>query len=69
VLIPYFRKKTREEERYAAERPLWEKVVEVWNRSYYCFRDDIVFDPKTGGGACRPKDMKEFLYTGTGMLL
>jgi len=69
VLIPYFRKKTREEERYAAERSLWEKVVEVWNRSYYCFRDDIVFDPKTGGGACRPKDMKEFLYTGTGMLL
>ncbi|HMN14248.1 MAG TPA: hypothetical protein PKD55_18180 [Bellilinea sp.] len=34
-----------------------------WAGLYYCFRDDIVFDPETGEW-CHPADLHEFLYAG-----
>lgn len=35
------------EDRLAA----WTRATEKWNRTYYCFRDDIVFDPESGDSA------------------
>ena len=31
--------------------PLWESQMEIWNRLYYCSRDDCVFDPLSGESA------------------
>lgn len=42
--------------------PDWEQAVMRWNRVYYCFRDDLVFDPATGE-ACRLDDFYAFLYS------
>lgn len=33
--------------RYTRELPIWQAMMEVWNRLYYCTRDDVVFDPAT----------------------
>ena len=27
------------------QRPIWDRKMEVWNRLYYCARDDCAFDP------------------------
>ncbi|GAB4574703.1 MAG: hypothetical protein Kow0077_22600 [Anaerolineae bacterium] len=47
-----------------AERVLWEHAMDRWAGLYYCFRDDIVFDPETGEW-CHPADLHEFLYAGS----
>ncbi|MHB8278484.1 MAG: zinc ribbon domain-containing protein [Candidatus Humimicrobiaceae bacterium] len=36
--------KTKETKEYL---PIYEKAMLRWNKLYYCFRDDIVFDPET----------------------
>mgnify|MGYP001205155006 CR=1 FL=1 len=54
---------SKEKERLAAERALWEQAMSRWAGLYYCFRDDIVFDPETGEW-CHPADLHEFLYAG-----
>jgi hypothetical protein len=36
--------KTKEIKEYI---PIYEKAIVRWNKLYYCFRDDIVFDPET----------------------
>lgn len=54
---------SKEKERLAAERVLWEQAMARWAGLYYCFRDDIVFDPETGEW-CHPADLHEFLYAG-----
>ncbi|MGB6882371.1 MAG: hypothetical protein WBD86_03705 [Microgenomates group bacterium] len=38
------------------------KETDVWERLYYCFRDDIVFDPKTGE-SCQPEELEQFLHS------
>ncbi len=52
---------SKEKERVAAERVVWERAIARWNCLYYCFRDDIVFDPETGEW-CDPAQLHEFLY-------
>lgn len=32
----------------AGRVPAWQRAMEVWERLYYCERDDVVFDPVTG---------------------
>ncbi len=36
-------------------------AVALYDRSYYCFRDDQVFDPETGKH-CAPQNLAEFLF-------
>ena len=50
------------EAKYAEEKPAWDAAMERYKRLYYCFRDDIVFDPATGQ-TCQPQSLKEFLYS------
>lgn len=33
---------------YTEKLTTWEKQNQLWNKVYYCFRDDVVFDPETG---------------------
>jgi len=30
------------------EEQTWKRKISMWNAAYYCFRDDLVFDPNTG---------------------
>lgn len=46
---------------YTRQKEVWHKVVERWNRLYYCFRDDIIFDPKTEK-YFPPWEMEDFLF-------
>ena len=43
----------------------WREAYLVWSRLWYCFDEDLVFDPKTGDTA-KPEAMRETLlhYTG-----
>jgi hypothetical protein len=49
--------------RYGEKKPAWQKATVIYDRSYYCFRDDIVFDPETGRTA-DPSRFHSFLYVG-----
>jgi hypothetical protein len=40
----------------------WHKANTRWDASYYCYRDDIVFDPQTGK-ECKIQNFNNFLYT------
>ena len=53
---------TNQEARYAKEKPAWDRAMERYDRAYYCFRDDAVFDADTGQ-TCRPESLREFLYS------
>jgi len=60
VAIADYQLKKRDKARYEAlmaERPY---AMERWNRSYYCSKHDVVFDPDTGDSA-PPQQMQEFL--------
>jgi hypothetical protein len=48
--------------RYEAERQAWEEAMTKYDRSYYCFRDDVVFDAQTGE-SCDPDSLRSFLYS------
>jgi len=52
----------KERARVAQEEPIWKKAVQRWQCLYYCFRDDLVFDPQTGE-TCQPDSLTEFLHS------
>ncbi len=60
----YIRKQQRVRKEYPAKKRAWDQAMARWNRSYYCFRDDIVFDPDNDE-SCRPQDLQQFLYAHT----
>ena len=35
-------------EGYDKMQAAWKQRMEIWNRVYYCLRDDVVFDPDSG---------------------
>ncbi len=41
--------------------PQWARQVDLWNRTFYCQRDDVVFLPDTGE-AGSADDLQAFLY-------
>ena len=43
--ISSYIKTKRKRQQWQAKLP---KAMEIWNRMYYCARDDIIFDPETG---------------------
>jgi hypothetical protein len=49
---------------YSLEKSNWDIAMEKWNRSYFCDRDHIVFDPENGT-TCDPTDLQKFLYNST----
>jgi len=51
-----------EARRIAREKPLWEDAMRIWNRLYYCHRDDIVFDGDDIKNTCQPQDVIKFCY-------
>jgi len=46
---------------FAARKNAWGTGMERWNRSYYCHRDGIVFDPITEE-TCPPEKMSQLLF-------
>lgn len=46
VWAPFYNRRTRGT--YDAELLRWQGAMQVWDRLYYCSRDDIVFDPDNG---------------------
>jgi hypothetical protein len=46
---------------YPRRYALWQKAMSKWNRSYYCHRCGIVFDPETNK-SCTPQMFIKFLY-------
>ncbi len=49
---------------YFAEKSRWDNAMSIWGRSYYCYRDDVVFDPITGK-ACQPQYIQPFIFDST----
>ena len=47
--------------KFEKESAEWKKVHALWSNLYYCFRDDVVFDPETGEHR-PPAQLKELLY-------
>jgi len=33
--------------KYKNEMPVWQKSMSNWDKLYYCFRNDVIFNPKT----------------------
>ena len=60
----YINKNKQVQLEYPAKKRAWDQAMARWNRSYYCFRDDVVFDPDNGE-SCRPQDLNQFLYAHT----
>jgi len=54
------KRKARGDAEYAAIMATLPDASKIWNRLYYCFRDDIVFDPNTGEN-CQPQALRQFL--------
>lgn len=69
IFIIYFIKVRRKrnqllkesEASYRIDLPAWETAMSKWQRSYYCYRHDIVFDPETAETSS-PQEFEEFLY-------
>jgi hypothetical protein len=62
LIIRWYVKKFREARaNHPLTRAAWESAIQRWERSYYCNRDDVVFDPDTGR-TCQPQGLKLFLY-------
>ena len=55
------RSRARAQERYAREKPKWEKAMNRWGRLYYCGRDDGIFIPEETPFIPIDK-LQEFLY-------
>ncbi len=55
------KKRAREQVRYATERPAWEAAMSRYARLYFCFRDNLVFDPTTGETSA-PESLTSFVY-------
>lgn len=43
----YMRDLTSFNDRTENKMETWQEAVRIWDGMYYCFRDDVVFDPKT----------------------
>jgi hypothetical protein len=57
-----FRKTTRRnQEKLPGELVKWTKQIQIYDRLYYCFRDDQVFDPETDKHY-PPQDLTKILY-------
>jgi len=48
------------EENRMARKEAWKATMEIWERSYYCLRDDVIFDPVTNNHDS-PKNLADFL--------
>lgn len=46
---------------YESGLPRWEQAKATWERLYYCYRDDVVFDVSTGKRFA-PELTKEYLF-------
>ena len=53
--------KKKNEKAYEKEKALWDEAIARWGRSYYCFRDHVVFDSETGARV-PPEKLDELLY-------
>lgn len=63
IIKNYYEKKKQENtDRYERLKPIWDKAMEKYNRLYYCYRDDIVFDPKEGDYN-NPRAFVDYLYS------
>lgn len=49
----------RDRTRYRAAEPTRQRMWELWNASYYCFRDDVAYLP--GGPWFHPSQMHQYL--------
>jgi hypothetical protein len=60
-----FRQASRESAKYpsAYDQQLkqWERAMSIWESTYYCFRDDLVFDSNTGN-ATSPQSLASLLF-------
>ena len=50
------------EKKYKEYKPAWDRAIKRWERLYYCYRDDIIFDPKYGD-TCPPKLINSFVFS------
>jgi len=62
ILVGDMNKKSRARAKYAEEKPAWDAAMKRYERLYFCFRDDVVFDPQTGE-TCQTESLKEFMYS------
>jgi hypothetical protein len=49
-------------ESYSVNKPIWDKAWFVWNRLYYCFRDNKIYDPETNE-TLDIQDLHEYIFT------
>lgn len=56
------RNKRRYLTEYNQEKAVWDRAMKVWNRLYYCERDDVIFDPSTGR-TCTIQQVKDFIVS------
>lgn len=47
--------------KYSEEKPIWDRAWHVWNRLYFCFRDNKVYDPETGA-TLDPHNINKFIF-------
>lgn len=48
ALIGYQRMSSRGRKMLASQKREWTAALDQWNRLYYCWRDNVVFDPLSG---------------------
>lgn len=53
-------KKKRREAAYQQKKMHWDAAIQKYNRSYYCFRDGIIFDPESSQTG-KPAALEDFL--------
>jgi hypothetical protein len=63
TVVMHNTKKSRQIATYTLEKPAWDAAMKRYKSLYYCFRDDVVFDPQTGE-TCAPESLNKFLYSG-----
>ncbi|MCO5189821.1 MAG: hypothetical protein M9928_05835 [Anaerolineae bacterium] len=59
-LVWMIRDRKRWRDAYPAKEAVWISAMENWDQLYYCFRDDLVFDPESGK-TVKPQFLNEFL--------
>lgn len=53
----------RDKSMHIQQREIWETAKKKWDRLYYCFRNDIVFDPDLKK-YFPPEELENYLFTG-----
>jgi hypothetical protein len=63
IIIFRKRKKHQIKENYrvAYELPIWQKAKSKWDSLYYCYRDDLIFDP-TNNSSFAPNQIIDYCY-------